>query len=226
MEPLRLKCWYRFAIYAFILLTVLLPRGQVQAFPFTIYSSQAASVAESQGSFFCTAFGWLLTPLGFCEDAPEEVAEDPLAEEPDTPATPQSEPDEIEIAPPSQVAAPQPPATTQIIRETPTYVTNEYITKPIEQQTIREVVIRDKQIDSSRFVTQATYDRQVDALQYSVESSDSSIADSIAEAVNTALLTVTGNATVGGTLNVAGATTLDTALDVSGTSTLATTSAT
>jgi hypothetical protein len=54
-----------------------------------------------------------------------------------------------------------------------TYVTNEYVERPIEREVVREVVIRNEAIDTSRFVTNDAYQRQVEALLSSIENSSS-----------------------------------------------------
>lgn len=63
---------------------------------------------------------------------------------------------------------PQPVATTTIVQ----YVTNENIVNPVEREVIREVIVRDGVVDTSKFVTRQEYDWQVDAIMRSIEDSN------------------------------------------------------
>jgi len=59
-------------------------------------------------------------------------------------------------------------------------------------------------LDSSQFVPRTLYDNQVDRILDSIENGVSGLSSALAEAVSTEAFTVSGNATVGGTLAVAG----------------------
>ncbi len=59
-------------------------------------------------------------------------------------------------------------------------------------------------IDTSSFVSETDFDNQVNALLNSIENGLSGLSESISEEVNTDLLTVAGNATIGGDLMVNG----------------------
>jgi len=105
------------------------------------------------------------------------------------------------VTPPPAVPEPVKIATstTQIIRESPTYVTNEYITSPVIREIVRETVResgRSSSSNNSNFVSQTLFDAQVNATHNSIENSVDGISDSIAESVDTELLTVTGNASL------------------------------
>lgn len=48
-------------------------------------------------------------------------------------------------------------------------VVNEYVSNPVERETVREVLIRDVVFDVSRFITRQEYDAQVDGIMRSIE---------------------------------------------------------
>ena len=63
-------------------------------------------------------------------------------------------------------------------------VTNEYVTNPVERETIREVVIRNEQVSSTNFITRTEYENQVDAIMRSIEnSSDGGITNINSESI-------------------------------------------
>ncbi|MEX2341190.1 MAG: helix-turn-helix domain-containing protein, partial [Candidatus Paceibacterota bacterium] len=97
-----------------------------------------------------------------------------------------------------------PPLVDQVFHQ---YVTN--VTNPTERETIREVIVREGEVDTSRFVTQSEYDLQLEALLRSTENSSATAADSLstltnslASEVDTATLTVSGNGSIGDSLTV------------------------
>ncbi|PIR85809.1 hypothetical protein COU14_02300 [Candidatus Kaiserbacteria bacterium CG10_big_fil_rev_8_21_14_0_10_44_10] len=85
--------------------------------------------------------------------------------------------------------------TTQIIKESPTYVTNEYVTNPttIIRETVRESGGGGSSSSNNDYVSQTLFDAQVNATHSSIEDSVDGLSDSLAASVSTGLLTVSGN---------------------------------
>ncbi len=89
-----------------------------------------------------------------------------------------------------------------------TSTTNQYITNPVEKETIREVVVRENVIDTSQFVTWTSYQNQIDAVMRSIEDGDSGnngggstdLTNINNTSLTTVTLTVSGDASVAGTL--------------------------
>ena len=97
------------------------------------------------------------------------------------------------------------PTTTR--RNTPspiTYVTNTYPTTP-------------PSIDTSDFISQNQFDKQLEAIFNSIGSGVDSVNDNVGYDINTITLTTTGNATIGGTLSVTGTSTFTGDITLTGT---------
>lgn len=96
-------------------------------------------------------------------------------------------------------------STTQIVRETPTYVTNEYITNPttIIRETIRESGGGGgSSVNTDDFVSRTLFSLQTNSIYDSVSDSIGGLSDSLADSVSTGLLTVTGNMSASGSVTL------------------------
>lgn len=93
--------------------------------------------------------------------------------------------------------------------QTNTYITNEYITNPVTiiREVVRETVrdgTNETTVDTSEFITRAFFEKQTDATQDSIGSSNDNVSEDLSESLETSALIVSGNATVSGTLDVIG----------------------
>ncbi len=149
------------------------------------FGDQTAAVFNSANSLWCDFRDWLSWP---CEDSMVDTV---------TPAPPRAPTPPVTSATTTNAFSESP---VHVNKTEPTYVTNEYVTRPLEREILREVVIRDNNIDTSHFITRSDYDAQVNALLTSVEGSSSGasnalseLSDSLATSFTTDALTVSGS---------------------------------
>lgn len=155
--------------------------------------------AYAADGFFRTLWCDLISIVGVtCEVETESTVVNVVVEEKvDTqPVTPPE---------PTKIAT----TTTQIIKESSTYVTNEYVTNPttIIRETVRESGGGSSSSGSNDFVSQTLFDAQVNATNNSIENSVGGLSDSLAESISTGLLTVANNTSLA-SLTASGAITL------------------
>jgi len=116
--------------------------------------------------------------------------------------------DKVVTSPPTTPPEPVKTATstTQIIRESPTYVTNEYVTNPttVIRETVRESGGGGGSSNNTDSVSRTLFDAQVNATHNSIANSVGGLSDSLAESLSTGLLSVSGNTSLTA-LSVSGA---------------------
>lgn len=161
-----------------------------------------ARPAHAADGFFQNIWCGLISIVGLsCDDELTESVVELVPEE------------EESISPPAKAAqesAPTVSKPTEIIRETPTYVTNEYVTNPttIIRETVREGSGGGgSRVDTSNLVSLNLFNAQTDATYDSIDDSLGGLSDSLSESVDTELLTVSGNTSLTA-LNVSGAVSL------------------
>gem|GEM_PF-1476591 len=205
----------RYFIRTVLLSLALVAPGALYAAP-VAETPLLTSTQVSTSGFWCGTLSFITVPLGFCPEKTVVILED--ASDSQTVTSLTSEPAQETIDPDITVTQ-DPTGSTSTATTTPpvvreaangvTNVTNQYITNPttVIREVIKETeIIRDRggdsssDLDESEIVSRTLFNDQVDTIYDAMGDSANGLSDSLAEAVATNLLTVSGNGTLTGSL--------------------------